>query len=474
MVVFGVSVVATLVRKAIPEDPQSYLQEARAALEKGDLSATERSVAKLKKFPEHVSEQKLLEGMLYLGKSKPLLAIPLLQDASKEPAIRIEALTQLGNACMRSRQRVECIEAYETVLQEDKNADDARLSLAFVLMDMTSWEEALMHLTTLVERKFKPGVAHQLMADIHADMGRYAEAAAAYEAALVADPADPSNATKASRLITCRIETGNLEGIEEFLQSVDAAGIRESARALVLAGKNETRQALSALDRALQENPNDATANLTYGTIMAGIGSKEKAIEALTNLQKTVSIHTRNTKLFQVVAKLATIAEEANIAATAQQNVDQLKDLESQFQVKLSEVVRTREGAQARIELGDLAAATGHLELARSFYQSAAFLDQTLDPAVEAKIRALSGLHPPLVQLGNTGDGAGTDAPADRAPESTSEPAPEKTVTPEPADAVTPEPADAVTPEPDGAVTPDESAKAGADATDASTELAPN
>ena len=193
---------------------------------------------------------------------------------------------------------------------------------------------------------------------------------------------------------------------------------------------------------------------------MAGIGSKEKAIEALTNLQKTVSIHTRNRKLFQVVAELATIAEEANIAATAQQNVDQLKDLESQFHVKLSEVVGTREGTQARIELGDLAAATGHFELARSFYQSAAFLDQTLDPAVEAKIQALFGSHPPLVQLGNTGDGAGTDAAADHAPESTAEPAPE--------------PEKAAAPEPDNAVTPDESAKDGTNATDASTELAPN
>ena len=66
---------------------------------------------------------------------------------------------------------------------------------------------------------------------------------------------------------------------------VDSAGIRESARALMLAAKGETKQALSALDQALQENPNDATANLTYGRIMAEIGSKEKAIEALTNLQ---------------------------------------------------------------------------------------------------------------------------------------------------------------------------------------------
>ena len=299
------------------------------------------------------------------------------------------------------------------------------------------------------------------MADIYADMGRYAEAAAAYEASLLADPADPANATKAFRLVSCRIETGNLDGIEEFLQSVDAAGIRQSARALVLAGKDETKQALSALDQAIQENPIDVNANLTYGTIMAGIGSKEKAIEALTNLQKAANVHTRNLKLFQVVAKLATIAEEANVAATAQQNVDQLKDLESQFQVKLSEVVKTREGTQARIELGDLAAATGHFELARSFYQSAAFIDQTLGPAVEAKIQELYTSHPPLVQAERTPEGAGIDAAAEHAPGTTREP--ENPATPEPADVTS-----------EDTVTPDESVKDGTDAPDNSDERAPN
>ena len=144
--------------------------------------------------------------------------------------------------------------------------------------------------------------------------------------------------------------------------------------------------------------PNDTTANLTYGKIMAGIGSKEKAIEALASLQGPISSQTRNLKLFEVVVKLATIAEEHGIAATAQQNVDQLKDLESQFSAKLADVVKTREGAaQARIELGDLAAATGRFELARSIYQGAVYIDNTLEAAVETKMQALYALQPPPV-----------------------------------------------------------------------------
>ncbi len=456
LVVFGVFVVTTLVRKAIPEDPRVYVQEGMAALESGDVATIERSVQKLKNFPEHASEQKLLEGMLYLGKSKPVLAIPFLQDASKDPTVRIKALTQLGNAYMRSRQLIECIAAYEAALQEDENTDDARLNLALLLKDMISWDEAMKHLTTLAERKFKPGLVHQSMAEMYANMGQYADAAAAYEAAITADPTSPTNSKKSSGLLLCRIETGNFEGAEEFLPSVDDAGVRESVRALILAAKGETKQALSALDQALQENPNDTTANLTYGKIMAGIGSKEKAIEALASLQGPISSQTRNLKLFEVVVKLATIAEEHGIAATAQQNVDQLKDLESQFSAKLADVVKTREGAaQARIELGDLAAATGRFELARSIYQGAVYIDNTLEAAVETKMQALYSLLPPPVPQRNGAN----------ALEITPEP------TPEPEKADTPKLGDA---NPDDVVAPDKSAKDGSDAPDATTEPAPN
>ena len=47
LVVFGVSVVTTLVRKAIPEDPRMYVQDGLAALEIGDVPTVERSIQKL-------------------------------------------------------------------------------------------------------------------------------------------------------------------------------------------------------------------------------------------------------------------------------------------------------------------------------------------------------------------------------------------------------------------------------------------
>ena len=417
LVIFGVFVVTTLVKKAIPEDPRMYVQEGMVAIEKGDAVAIERSVQNLKKFPEYAAEQKLLEGMLNLGKSKPLLAIPFLQDASKEPKIRIKALTQLGNAYLRSRQRAECIAAYETILQEDESVDDVRLSLAYVLKDMISWDESLKHLMTLRERKFRLGLVHQLIADINSDTDQYAEAATEYEASLIADPNDPTNSNKVYRLVMCRIETGNLNGIEEFLSVLDSEGVRDSARALVQLEKGQTEQAIATLDIALKVVPYDATANLTYGRIMAGIGSKEKAIEALTNLQKPLRIHSRNSKLFEIVVKLATIAGEEKLAVAAQQNVDQLKELELNFSAKLREVVKTRDDAQARIELGDLATATGRSELARSIYRSVSFIDSTLEPSIDKKIQSLQSGQLFLVPLSDTGSSFEIETPVQPTPE---------------------------------------------------------
>jgi hypothetical protein len=85
-------------------------------------------------------------------------------------------------------------------------------------------------------------------------------------------------------------------------------------------------------------------------------------------LREPASYMTRSLKMFEAVAKLSTTAERPELAITAQKNADQLRDLEAQFAAKLAEVIKTRDNAQSRIELGDLAAAAGNPEVARTIY----------------------------------------------------------------------------------------------------------
>lgn len=412
LVVFGAAIIATFIRKSIPEDPALYFQQAMAAVEAGDAVVAQKNIQKLKRFPEYSAKQTLLEGMVYLGTSKPLLAIPLLQDAAKDAGVRIQALSQLGNAFLRSGRRADCIGAYETALQEDENADDVRFSLANVLKEILNWDESLKHLKILQNHSFRLGIVHTITAEIYSEMGRFSEAATEYEAALRADPTDAANSRKAIGLFRCRIESGDLKGLEEFLPLVDSEGIRNSYRALELVAKNDSEQALAAFEDVPEEDPGHVIAIQIYGQIVAETGSKEKAVETLKNLRTPLEFNARNLRLFEVMASLATIVEEEELAAALQQNIDQLKDQESQFLAKLNEVVKTRDDTQARFQLGDLAAGIGRPQLAQLCYQSASLIDSSLESATQAKVLSLYGNPLPLVSVEDAFIKFETDDPA--------------------------------------------------------------
>jgi tetratricopeptide (TPR) repeat protein len=399
MIVFGAAIITSLVRKSIPEDPNVFYDQALAALKTGDLVQAEKSTQKLSDFPDFQGKQKFLEGISFLGQSKPLLAIPLLQEASKDPGLRIQALSQLGNAYLRSGQRAECIISYETALTEDENAHDSRLSLANVLRDILCWEDALNHLKVLKDHNFRPGIVGNMIANIYSDMGRFDEAATEYQAAIRSDPTDAANAQKALGLVSCMIETGDFKDADEFLPMVDAISFRESARALNLADKKEFEQALEAIEKVRQENLDDPLANRVLGKIALKMGTKEKAIETLKAVRRPLTYNARNLKLLEVVADLATMAEEPELAHVLQQNIDQLREQNSLLTARLGEVGRTRDDTQARLALGDLAAGAGRLQLAQSIYYSASAIDSTLEPLVLEKTRALYSSPLPLISM---------------------------------------------------------------------------
>jgi tetratricopeptide (TPR) repeat protein len=297
---------------------------------------------------------------------------------------------------------------------------------------------------------------HQMLADIYFDMGKFSDAAIEYKAAIEAEPTSPTNSQKATRLLNCKMETGDFEGDDEYVSLVDAGGVRDSFRSLKLAHDGETEEALSTLENFLHEMPNDMTANVANAKILASVDSKERAVAGLTMLREPASYLTRNLQMFEAVAKLGATAERPELAITAQQNADQLKDLESQFSAKLNEVIKTCDNAQSRIELGDLAAAAGHPEVARTMFQGATFIDKSLELAAEGKIQSLYQPLPilvPLVQLngeGNSESPAVEPVPdAGSAPEAASNEEPKDDAPKEEAkDQTTPEAPPETTPEP--------------------------
>lgn len=400
MIVIGGGVGFSLIASSIPEDADQLFNEAVAATEKGDVATLRKNTGLLKKFPDRVSQQKYLESLNWLVMSRPLKAIPLLKEVSEDPALRFRALNLLGGAYASATDRKTALEMFELVLKDDENAHESRLNIIRILVDCFAWEEALQHLNFLAEQKFRPSTVLQLRADIRSDMGQFAEAALDYEQAIAADPADPTNGLKATRLVQCLTETGNYEKISEHVDAIDNPSVRAVSSAESLLAKDQLKEALDAIEMIQRENPYDADMNRVYARIMLKHNTPEKAIEAVAALRPVLKLATRDVELYRLVVELARAAGETDLASLAQQNVDQLDELEKEFDAKLAVVISTRDNIDDRLALADAAKDIGRIEFARKVYQGLIGYFPDREPEFMPKMLSLMVGIPQLVSTG--------------------------------------------------------------------------
>jgi tetratricopeptide (TPR) repeat protein len=415
LVVLGAGVGFSLITKTIPNDPDELFTEALSAAERNDPEPVQKNLALLKEFPDRDAECKVLEAVLLMGTARHLKAVPLLKEASEDPELRLKSLYLLGTAYASATDPRAALATFETILEEDENAHNARLSAARILSSITAWEEALQHLNRLDEENFDPTSVLQMRANIRSGLGQYAEAAADFEGAIAADPANPMNGEMSAQLVKCLSKTGNFEKIEEFLEGMDTPD-REIAYAEMLLSRHDLKGAMNALEMVRGENPHDPDMNRVYARVMLEQGTPEKAMEAVANLQPLLTMAPRYAPLYRAFVDVARAAGETELASLAQQNVDLLDALEKEFHAKLLEVIKTREGIDARMELAELAKNAGNIEFARSVYSG---LSQFY-PERESEISdALQAMRVRQTQLVSTGTSDSTQKPSEEVPNET-------------------------------------------------------
>ncbi len=370
LIVLGGGIGFSLLTKSIPVDPAVMFAEAIAASEKQDGKLVQEISEKLKDFPEYSRQQKLLEGMLFLGRSRPVKAIPFLKEASEEKSIRGRALMFLGTAYAQAEDPRMSISTFEMALSEDENANAIRQNLASMLTDLLAWDEALSQLSILVEKEYKLAQVLKMRADIRLDLELFSEAATDYAASIKADKNDPLNSLKAERLVKCLVKTGELQKADEYIEGVDQPGTADYLNAEKLVAADKSAEALVILQQFRERAPNDPQMGLMFGKIMLKQNTKEKAEEALVILGNVVRISTRDIELFRIIVDLAKIAGDDQLAGLAQQNVELLTEKNKLYAEKLAATIKTREDFALRMELGEAAHEVGRLEIATKVYDA--------------------------------------------------------------------------------------------------------
>ena len=399
MAILGSGIVVALVQRSIPEDPAEIFKQALVAADKQEANAVKVAAEKLSTYPEFAARKKLLEGLLHLGSSRPLKAIPLLKEASEEPEIRTRSLMLLGSAYAQSEDLKRSVEAFETVLKLDENANDARFRLASVYKEILALDLSVSHLDVLIKGKHKITECCRMRGDILFDRRQFAEAASDYEAAIGADKNNPINSVIAERLVQCLLKLDELEKAEGYLSLLDQTSAKSFIEAERLLKSGDLVK-LGAVVDSLQSNaPFDPRVHILYGRRMLKEGTADKAAEGLAGLNESLRNVTRNAELFQVVAELAQVAGDKNLANAAKENFDQLQALDKEFLTQLAAVSKTEDGYEERLKLAQLSREIGQLDFAARAYESLthAYPDKSLE--LTTLKNQLYAVLPPLVPL---------------------------------------------------------------------------
>lgn len=396
LLVVGVSVFAGIVVQLIPSNPDDHYERALAAFDTRDAETLNASIAAFRDAGGDPSKQTLLEALDWIAKSRPLKAIPLLEEVIDDPELRHRAVVQLGEAYMRAGDYASCVESLRKAISEDTSPLRAHTLLAQVLYDLGAPQEAIESASALIEGNHEESHAHRIRGQSWFRLGEYEKAADDLAVSMETDPTDYMNAAVAINLVASLNRTEQYEEALNFIASADSGAPREGVRAAALLGLGKPEEAFQVIDKVLGELAGQPEPFVTFARAVLA-AKPERADDALEKIRSELTYINRSPELYDAMAGLAEAIGEPEVAELYRQNQSQLLEMRSRYFERVNELDAPITDGRPRMELGDLARELRDFEAANYWYAAAGRCDDSLSAEVEQKMNTLYSAVPELV-----------------------------------------------------------------------------
>ena len=316
VVAAGVSAVAWLALSGT-----SPLQEARAAVVRGDLESARRHyAAHLERFPE--DDDVRWEYAQRLVRSAPDEALAELERISADSEHRIGALRQIAGLSLRLG-REDSAEETLRVLRELQPDDPAvELALAELFFHRGEFERSLGHTRRTLELQPDRPETYLLLAETMDELGRAGEMIEPLRRAL---ELDPDLYAAHSNLAYACLYAGDLECAEReaawCLRRDPGDGAIHRLLARIARDGGDPERALEHVGRSLSIDPQDLEARLLEADILLFLGRAEEAYAKLEPLEPPA----RDRRRF--LAALARAASQTGRAEQAARFQRELREL---------------------------------------------------------------------------------------------------------------------------------------------------
>jgi tetratricopeptide (TPR) repeat protein len=420
---FGLAVAGMLISRISPEDGAKLFQEALAAGEAGNRDLLQQKLEQLRKYPAFESHTQFLDGVLFMGRSMPLKAIPLLKKASENPELRSKALLSLGRAHGTAGQLQEAVNILNSLTEDPDAGKQARFIAAGMLATAQAWDAATSHLRELEKVGFeKPKVLYQL-AEIEFDRGNYAEAETLFAAAIDAFPTDPTNSIKASRILECRLQLGTLKDSDKYIEMLDNQMMAALFRSENLMAAGKVKEARTAVERGMREAQGSPMIAFQMGKLAVAEKSADAAKGVLNEVLAACIQFPTSLDGMKTLEQLARLTEDADLQDKARQNIEQLEAVRKQMRDLIPVVGSTLTDIEPRLQLAELARQCGEAEMMQKVFRGLLLFHPDREGELMQKQRQLEEVPKIFVPFGrevtlptNRGRIPGENPPGDAPP----------------------------------------------------------
>ncbi|MFM7056981.1 MAG: tetratricopeptide repeat protein [Planctomycetota bacterium] len=366
---FGLAVAGMLVSRISPEDGRKIFQEALAAGEAGNRELLQQKLEQLRKYPAFEPHTQFLDGVLFMGRSMPLKAIPLLKTASETPELRSKALLSLGRAYGTAGQLQNAVETLNSLSADPETGDSAKFIASGMLATAQAWDAATALLKDLEKSGHeKPKVLYQL-AEIEFDRGNYAAAETLYVDAIEAFPTDPTNSLKATRILECRQQLGTLKDSDKYIEMLDNQIMAALYRSETLIAAGKLKEARTAVERGMKEAEGSPMMAFQMGKLALAEKNVDSAKAVLNEVLAACIRFPRSLDGMKVLEQLAQLVEDADLQDKARQNIDQLDAVRKQMRDLMPTVGSSLTDVEPRLQLAELARQCGEADLMQKVFR---------------------------------------------------------------------------------------------------------
>ncbi|MEZ6123400.1 MAG: tetratricopeptide repeat protein [Planctomycetaceae bacterium] len=412
-----VAVIWGLVSSSTPEDPAKVYSEARALIESQKTDGLNRKLAFLKSAPGYEGHVHLLEGLQAQRSQRDPGAIESFNAIPDDHPLKAEAIERTADSYRKMGKFTEALAAYEQAVARDPDhAESARISLAQFYLGLGAYDLAKTTLDQVLADDPENETALQTRAVILQDQRDY-EAALVDFGKILSTPGQFGAASPnlLRRYCECLLSAGATEKIQKVVDDHFSLLETPDLKVRLLLAINEVDKAAQALKAA-----SDVDRELSdFRKIQLEIEMKREdwnAAEAtLTSLLKVIP---RNPWLYEQAVNVYQHTGQQDRAEIAQQNADQLNQLQDKLRESIKAVGGSVADAAMRADISRQHMNLGSYDEAVRWSSMAATLDSSLQPEAQKILNGENFPTKPLVPFTSAADSKPEDSkPEDSKPE---------------------------------------------------------